>query len=186
MKIVSNSRTSPTGAVEVHGRTPPSIVFQSFAAGAARAGVALSRRNTTQLEKEMIMNREDLFPSDYFKASDLPPNGLPVKIEAVNREIVGKGAEAKEKGVVYFADQQKRLVLNATNFDLIGDALDSFDTDDWTGRAIVLVAEKTRFQGKVTPCVRVRRHHKPGVVAAKPAPTEIDPPPTDMDDEIPI
>jgi hypothetical protein len=134
------------------------------------------------------MNKEELFPSSYFKAGDLPPNGLPVKIQMVNKELVGQGAEAKEKGVVYFVNQQKRLVLNTTNFDLIGDALGSFDTDDWAGRAIILVAEKTRFQGKVTDCVRVKKFQKPTVAAAKQAPTEIDPPQSisdDMDDRMP-
>jgi hypothetical protein len=46
------------------------------------------------------MNRDDLFPSPYFKASDLPPTGLPLKIESVTREPIGQGQDQKEKPVI--------------------------------------------------------------------------------------
>jgi hypothetical protein len=135
------------------------------------------------------MNREDLFPSKYFKADDLPRAGLPVKIEDVTREPIGP--DQKDKSVISFVNQTKRLVMNVTNYDLIADILDEGNTDNWPGRVIVLYPDKTPFSGKMTPCVRVKKYQKPGAATAKPQPTEIDPPPPesgpadrDTDDEI--
>jgi hypothetical protein len=123
------------------------------------------------------MNREDLFPSKFFKAADLPPVGLPVKIESVIRDRIGQ--DQKEKSVISFVNQTKRLVMNVTNYDLIADLLDEGDTDRWAGGVIVLYPDKTQFSGKMTPCVRVKKYMKPAAVAAKPQPSEIDPPPTE-------
>jgi hypothetical protein len=137
------------------------------------------------------MNREDLFPPKYFRADDFPPAGLPVKIEGVTRELIGQGADQKTKPIISFVNQTKRLVMNATNYDSIADILGSSNTDDWAGRIITLYADTTRYSGKMTPCVRVKRYQKPAAVAVKPQPTEIDPPPAegvpsdrDTDDEI--
>jgi hypothetical protein len=123
----------------------------------------------------MIMNREDLFPSRYFKATDLPPAGLPVRIEDVIRERIGQ--DQKDKPIITFANQTKALVMNATNYDSIAEILGDGNTDNWAGRTVVLYPDRTPFSGKMTPCVRVKKYQKPAAVAAKPRPTEIDPPP---------
>jgi hypothetical protein len=135
------------------------------------------------------MKRNEMFPAKFFKAADLPPAGLPVKIKGVTREPIGP--EQKEKPVITFVDEPKMLVLNPTNFDLIADILGEDDTKNWVGRVIVLYPDKTPYGGKMTPCIRVKKYHKPAPVTAKPQPTEIDPPPAenipanhDMDDEI--
>jgi hypothetical protein len=125
----------------------------------------------------MIMNREDLFPSRYFKADDLPRAGLPVKIEGVTRERIGQ--EQKDKPVITFVNQTKSLVMNKTNYESIADILGNGDTDTWPGRIIVLFPDKTSYAGKPTPCVRVKKYMKPAAIAAKPQPTEIDPPPAE-------
>jgi hypothetical protein len=121
------------------------------------------------------MNRDDLFPSKYFKAEDLPRAGLPVKIEGVTFEPIGQ--DQKTKGIVSFTGQKKSLVLNATNFDAVVDVLGISNTDDWGGHTIVLYPTKTQFAGKSVPCIRVKEHHQPAPVTAKPQLTEIDPPP---------
>jgi hypothetical protein len=121
------------------------------------------------------MNREDLFPSKYFKADDLPRAGLPVTIEGVTREPIGQ--DQKKKGVVSFINQAKSLVLNVTNYESITEILDDGNTDNWPGRIIVLFPDKTSYGGKPTPCVRVKKYQKPAAATAKPQPSEIDPPP---------
>jgi hypothetical protein len=135
------------------------------------------------------MDRDDLFPSKYFKAEDLPPAGLPVKIEGVTRERIGQ--EQKEKPVITFAKQTKALVMNRTNYESIAEILGDGNTDSWAGRVIILYSDKTTYAGKMTPCVRVKKYEKPAAVTAKPQPAEVDPPPQesvpaghDMDDEI--
>jgi hypothetical protein len=81
--------------------------------------------------------------------------------------------------------------MNKTNYESIADILGESDTKNWPGRPIILYPDKTPFNGKLTPCVRVKAYQKPAVAPAKPAPTEINPPPhvsvpEDMDDEIPF
>jgi hypothetical protein len=138
----------------------------------------------------MIMHLDTMFQSKYFKASDLPPGGLPVRIESVAPELIGQGQDQKEKVIVRFTRQKQALVLNKTNAFAIADILGEKDTNNWPGHVSLLVPDKTMFGASVTDCVRVRKYHKPSAVAAKPPPTEINPPPSesipdDMDDKIP-
>ena len=68
-----------------------------------------------------MSTRDELYPSKWFKASDIPEMGLPVQIEHVTRKKIG--AEQKDKPVVGFKGHEKELVLNVTNFDCIANAL---------------------------------------------------------------
>jgi hypothetical protein len=112
-----------------------------------------------------MSTKSDLFPSKWFKASDIPETGLPVRIAKITRESIG--TEQKDKPIVHFANQEKALVLNATNFDCIDAALNESDTDKWTGRVVELFATETSFAGKVMPCVRVRKYRKPSTPASE-------------------
>jgi hypothetical protein len=126
-----------------------------------------------------MSRKSDLFPSKWFKASDIPETGLPVRIAKVTRERIG--AEEKEKPIVRFANHDKSLVLNSTNFDCIEAALNEADTDKWPGRVVELFATETSFAGKVMPCVRVRKYRKPPDPAPQPV-SDINPlPPADAD-----
>ena len=78
--------------------------------------------------------KREAFPSRFFKAADIPDNGLLLKIAKVEREKVGLDQELK--WVVYFKGQEKQLVLNGTNWDLIAAALNEEDSDNWGGKAI--------------------------------------------------
>jgi hypothetical protein len=123
-----------------------------------------------------MANRSELFPHKWWQASDLPAAGLPLKISHVDRQRIG--ADQVEKAIVHFVDQQKSLVLNITNFDLISTALNEDDTDKWSGHAIVLYPDKTRFDGKLVQCVRTRAYAGPTKAAATPV-SEVNPPPQD-------
>ena len=92
------------------------------------------------------------FPSDYLKVDDLQGRPLTVTITNVSQENVGNN---DYKPVVHFREVQQGLVLNKTNANRIVDALGTDETDHWTGRQITLVPDKTEFQGKIVPCVRV-------------------------------
>lgn len=119
-----------------------------------------------------MSSKSELFPSKWFKASDIPGTGLPVRIAKITRERIG--TEQKEKPIVHFANQDKSLVLNATNFDCIEAALNEADTDKWTGRVVELFATETSFAGNSMPCVRVRKYCKPSPPAPqKPVSEEI-------------
>jgi hypothetical protein len=58
------------------------------------------------------------------------------------------------KPVLSFEGKSKRLVVNATNFDILCAGI-SNNTKDWVGHAIVLKGEKTSFRGKLVNSIRV-------------------------------
>ena len=93
--------------------------------------------------------------SKYVKAEDLKGRSVPVVIESVQNEIVGKGTDAKERVILYFQGKTKGMVCNVTNggrlVDMFGDEMDG-----WIGREILLTVERVPFQGKMVPGLRVK------------------------------
>jgi hypothetical protein len=133
-----------------------------------------------------MVTKSQAFPSRFWKADDLPEGGKVFKIESLDVEEVG--TDKKSKYVLHFVKQDKGLVLNPTNWDLIAAFLGA-DSDNWTGGLIVLYPTETAFGGKTVPCIRVRRPReeapskpKPGTEqrASKPTPDD------DTADEIPF
>jgi hypothetical protein len=117
-------------------------------------------------------NIGDMFPSRYLKCGDLDGREVTVTIEAVKIENVGQTKEAKP--VLFFKGASKGMVLNRTNSKRIETIAGSSDTDDWTGKRIVLYPTETEFAGEVVECIRVRaisqpsKPAKPTKAAAKP------------------
>jgi hypothetical protein len=102
------------------------------------------------------MLREEIFPSRYYKAPDLPK---PINAEiaaAAMTDLQSPQGLRERKLVLSFKGPTKRLVVNRTNFDAIA-ALYGHNTDGWIGKSIQLFATKTFVRGKETDCVRVRR-----------------------------
>lgn len=100
------------------------------------------------------MKRGDAFKSRYLKASDVAEEDLTLTIRNVTMERM---PDDKEKPVVWFRERHldgKGLVLNATNWDVIAGMLGD-DSDDWSGKKIILTSEDVRFQGVVKPAIRV-------------------------------
>jgi len=131
-----------------------------------------------------MVTKTQAFPSRFFKAADIPRDGLVLQIAKVEHEKVGP--DQKNKWVVYFKGQEKQLVLNGTNWELIVVALREDDSDNWMGKTIELYPTKTQFGSKMVDCIRVRRH-RPGP-ETPPAPPPSTPPAKggDLNDEIPF
>jgi hypothetical protein len=110
-----------------------------------------------------MVTRNEAFPSRYYKAADLPVEGKLVTVAKLELEMIG--TDRKEKYVLYFRHDEKQLVLNVTNWDLIA-AFAGADSDEWVGKQIVIFPTTTAFGGKVTDCIRVRRPR------SKPAPAQ--------------
>ncbi len=106
------------------------------------------------------MNIDAAFPSKYLKASDLPDDGsaLPFTIEEVRTEEVGK--EKQIKPIIYFKDQEKGFVCNATNKNTIKKVLGTAETDDWAGKTILLYSCEVQFGDEMVESIRVKL--KPG------------------------
>ena len=98
----------------------------------------------------------EMIPSKYLKRDDVG-RGLKVIIAGVKQENVGKEDEPEVKWVAYFRDIEKPLVLNVTNIRLMESICKSDDTNDWTGKEVVLYDDPTiMYAGKVTGGIRVR------------------------------
>lgn len=133
--------------------------------------------------------REQLFPSTYYKAADVRDGPIALTISHVPMEPVGEGANKADKAVAYFCEENsKRLVLSPTKFDAIALIAKSDETDDWSGTKIVLEAGKAMFQGKLVDCVNVRAPRKP--IPPKSAKTPVAPQANvaevEFDDEVPF
>ena len=115
------------------------------------------------------MRVSDAFPSNYVKCSDLQDQQVTVVIASVAMEDIGDD----NKPVVYFQGRQKGMVLNKTNANNIS-ALYGDDTDDWTGREIILYPAMVDFQGRSVPAIRVKGPAKrgPAKPVARPKPVE--------------
>lgn len=102
------------------------------------------------------MKVTELCPSPHLEALDLGEKigaEMVVTIKGVDRKEVG--AEKVTKGVVYFQEVSRGLVLNKTNSRTIA-ALYGLDTDNWIGKSITIYRSETSMQGKTVPCIRVR------------------------------
>lgn len=125
----------------------------------------------------------DMVPSKYLKASDVEDSPV-LTISHVKEEVIGQGAQADKKWILFFEEEEKGLVLNRTNINTIAD-LYGDDTDDWEGKKVTLFATQVDFQGKQVDAIRVRnkqpktkeRPAKPEPAAAAPATHPDDNPP---------
>ena len=98
------------------------------------------------------MKANELCPSPHLEAADFKGDTV-VTIKAVDFKEVGD--EKVTKGVVYFDELPRGLVLNRTNVKRII-ALHGNETDDWKGKKITLYPSETDFGGKTVDCIRVR------------------------------
>jgi hypothetical protein len=115
------------------------------------------------------MNVNEFFESKYVSNPNLKGRPVTVTISAVQVETLQNGNTTEKKGVVYFSDASKGLVLNRVNCDVISAAFGP-ETNNWIGRQITLYPDMTQFQGRPTACIRIRI---PGVAAPT---TETQPP----------
>jgi hypothetical protein len=116
--------------------------------------MALALHTTTHKDKHMKL--DDMLESKFLKQSDFPQDRL-LTIVGVKRENIAKEDEAPEyRWTVKFKELDKPMVANSTNlkriFRICGD-----DTDDWTGKRIVVYVDPDiEFGGKVVGGLRVR------------------------------
>lgn len=109
--------------------------------------------------------------SKFVKQSDVG-DGLLVTITNVERyNVAAQGAEPEEKWCLEFRELDKPLVLNSTNIQLCAKICASEDTDDWTGKQVVLYVDPTvSYGGKIIGGIRVRAPKKAAAAKGKPTP----------------
>jgi len=108
------------------------------------------------------MRIDELYPSRWLKATDVTKPVL-ATIRSVTIEEFDEG---ENKPILNFLGETKPMVLNRTNSTTIAE-LYGDDTDNWTGKPVVLFSTKVQFQSKLVDAIRIRAPKQP--VAAKPA-----------------
>src|SRR6266404_3062117 len=112
------------------------------------------------------MHINELKDSKYLKKEDCDPAIL-VTIDHMSQANVAlDGDPAEMRWCIHFKEYDKPMILNSTNAQLIARALSSEETEDWTGKQIVLYNDSNvSFQGKLVGGIRARAKksspHKP-------------------------
>ena len=90
--------------------------------------------------------------SDYLKKEDCDPAIL-VTISGAEVEKIGED----DRIIIHFKNNEKSLVANKTNLQLMAVFYGDTDTDAWIGKQVVLFNDKTvMYAGQVVGGIRVR------------------------------
>jgi hypothetical protein len=97
------------------------------------------------------MNVNDLYSNEFIKVEDLKGKTTkPLTIMSAIPEDLGN----RTKLVLTFVETEKKLPLNKTNTMYLSDELGE-ESDDWKGAKVRIGPDKTIFQGKRVPCIRI-------------------------------
>lgn len=118
------------------------------------------------------------FPSDFLKAADLQNRNVRVVMDRVEMKDIG----GDHKPVLFFQGKDKGMVLNKTNSNNIS-LIYGDETEDWTGKELILFPAMVDFQGKTVQAIRVRVPTAKDRAAQAPVAR---PSSADMDDSIPF
>ena len=136
------------------------------------------------------MKTGDMRESKFLKQSDVGA-GVLLTIKGIEQHNVAKdGADPELKYCMTFLESEKPLVVKSTNLQLCERIFGSDETDDWTGKKIVLYTDpNVSFGGKVVGGIRVRapRNQAAAQVAPKVGPKALLVDAPDLtDDDIPF
>lgn len=102
------------------------------------------------------MRVTEFCPSPHLEAADIGDDIGATKVVTI-RGVTKKevGAEKVLKGVVFFEEFDRGMVVNRTNSNTIA-ALHGGETDNWIGCRITLYRSEAAMNGKIVPCIRVK------------------------------
>lgn len=100
--------------------------------------------------KEPQVNINEVFPSNYLKASDLNGKKLKLTIESVDMEEIGPD----RKPVLHFAGKQKGLVLNKSKAAVLSAAFGN-ETNHWDGMQVAIYPTKVSFNGQMVDAIGI-------------------------------
>jgi hypothetical protein len=105
------------------------------------------------------MKYSDYRDSKYLRAADLDIDEQRLLvITKIGEEAMIDG---EKKLVAYFREEDKGLVLNRINSEMLEMLSGSDDPRDAQGLPIVLIRTNVEFKGKIVPALRIRRPPKP-------------------------
>jgi len=99
---------------------------------------------------------DELFPSPYLKHDDIGDQDMALTISNYDFEAIGVD-QPEMKGVLYFEETDKKLVLNKTNAGTISEIYGK-EITQWVGKPIALYKTEVSFAGRTVWGVRVRKN----------------------------
>jgi hypothetical protein len=118
---------------------------------------------------------DDCYGGRFLSAADLGDKKIKTRIAKIRKEMMPQqgGKPERAKFVIYFTTLDKAMVLNATNKNVLVDALGKVPTN-WIGPDIGLYTVDTQFGGKQVKGLRLRvlGPAKTAATAAKAAPAK--------------
>ena len=96
-----------------------------------------------------------LWPSKHLTEADLQGFECVMTIKGVTLEKIENGSGSEQKGVVYFYECERGMVLNKTNGERIM-RLHGDETEYWRNERIALYPSEANLGGRVVKCIRVR------------------------------
>lgn len=111
------------------------------------------------------MKLNELLSSKYIKQGDIDGDTLVTIREVKKQNVAATGEPPEYKGVIYFDEFEKGMVLNATNTKRLGKYFGD-DTDLWRGEKVVLFVDPdVEYGGEVKGGLRVKQHKNPAAKA---------------------
>src|SRR5262249_35053751 len=139
-------------------------------------------------EETAMATKADRFPKQYFNAAMVKDKPLVLVIDEETYEPITdrKTGTTTEKSVLSFQNSDTKLILNATNFDLVCEATGASDSANRRGHEIEPSCDRPNMGSDRVDCVRIRAPGSgklplPTKKKAKAAPTP-EPEPEDEDE----
>lgn len=102
------------------------------------------------------MRRGEAYPSQYLKQDDVHDEPRVFEIEDVRKITITGDRGPEEVPVMHFKDEEKKLIVIPTNWDVIEEAYGP-ESDGWAGRRVELYRDASvSYGGKRTGGLRLR------------------------------
>jgi hypothetical protein len=129
------------------------------------------------------MKTSEISTGRFLKKDDFPKPALLTVREVKKIDVAAPGEATKERGVMYFQEREKGLVLNTTNRNRAEKIFGDDEMDRWVGQPIVCYTDDTvEFGGKLIGGLRLRAPSKRAAVAPAAAVSPFD----EFDDDVAI
>ena len=114
------------------------------------------------------LSLDQMFPSNFKRAVDIPAHGVTVEIERVYKETVNKDT-GEQKWVVKFVDDPVPMTLNKTNGATLGRLFGTHNVKQrWPGKKVTLRAEDVMGPNGMTLGIRIKPAENVAPSVAKP------------------
>ena len=113
--------------------------------------------DSMRLNRNSNMKITDLKNSKYLTKTDFEAPQLVTIKGVATRNLAQEGQAPKNRAVMFFLEKEKGMVCNTTNLKRCAHYFGSDETDDWTGKKIVVYFDdEVEFGGEMVGGLRIR------------------------------